>query len=123
VRLATEPYPLRADQLRGLTVDVLGWLGWDSSADGGRAEGPERAGHVAQDTAMTVIPPGGKPMTLRLVPAVPGSGRGALDPETQTVLALECQDHQEAVARLLLDEIRGAVRRLAHPQDGQGKDT
>jgi hypothetical protein len=70
-------------------IDVLNWLGWEHLED-------------PAGLATRWIPPDAEPLTL------------VLDPEcAATRLSIDCDDQDEALARILLDEIHGAIQRLA----------
>jgi hypothetical protein len=96
VRLEPGPYSLAPPQLRDVIVDVLNWLGWEYCED-------------PADQTMRWIPPDAEPLTLALSPSFPLTA-------ATTRLSIDCGDRQEAVARILLDEIHGAIQRRTNDQ-------
>jgi hypothetical protein len=116
MRAEPDPYPLAPGDLRDLAIDVLNWLGWEFQ-------------DVPGSTAMRLGPPGADPILMALTdtlddavrpattgpacatakgssPATPGPA-----PPAMTRITLECPSSQEAIARILLDEIHGAIQR------------
>jgi hypothetical protein len=100
VRSLAGVFPLPLEELRELVTDVANWLDWDSWDD--------PAG------GLRLAPSGAMPLRLVLV-------AGAVeDVPVGTRVGIECEDQQEALARVLLDEIQGAIQRRT---DIQGKAT
>ncbi|MDR1187272.1 MAG: hypothetical protein LBK95_07435 [Bifidobacteriaceae bacterium] len=135
MRLEPDPYPLAPGDLRDLAIDVLNWLGWESQdlsdSTSMRLTPPGAAPIILELTnAMddAVLPADRHPASSSAAssgppPSVPpGSGRPDVDlrglgPEpgrrltSKTRITVECPDAQEALARILLDEIHGAIQR------------
>jgi hypothetical protein len=92
VRLEPAPYPIAPARLRDVVIDVANWLGWEHWVD-------------ASGQAMHLIPPDAAPITVAIAQC-PAPARVSID----------CHETQEAVARILIDELHGAILRRTNQE-------